>query len=196
MLSTDPLVGGKEIPVYAGESKSGIWTNGEWRNVERKILKDRAKQGDFSIFFGTEAASEGLNLQYYLSTLINLDSPWSPTRLDQRTGRIRRIGQPKKDVLIASFRYQGSVEDTVWQRLSTRYKQIYQLMGTLPDVLRTAWVSEALDNREEAQSIIDGVPDEPPLRIKNRIKESENPWGYSMTYLNNNDVAREMKRHW
>jgi superfamily II DNA or RNA helicase len=196
MLSTDPLVGGREIPVYAGESKAGIWTNGEWRNVERKILKDRAKQGDFPIFFGTDAASEGLNLQYYLSTLINLDSPWSPTRLDQRTGRVRRIGQPKSDVLIASFRYQGSVEDTVWQRLSSRYKQIYQLMGTLPDVLRTAWVSEALDNREEAQSIIDGVPDEPPLRIKNRIRESENPWGYSMSYLNSNDVSREMKRHW
>jgi superfamily II DNA or RNA helicase len=196
LLSKEVNMAGKEVPVYAGESKAGIWKDGNWRSADRTILKERARRGDFPIFFGTDAASEGLNLQYYLSTLINLDSPWSPTRLDQRTGRVRRIGQPKKDVMIASFRYEGSVEDTVWQRLSVRYKQIYELMGTLPDVLRSAWVKEALNDRDEAQRVIDGTPDEPPLRIKNRIAKPEKEWGYSMKYLSKEEAFQELRTGW
>lgn len=196
LLSREPHLAGREIPVYAGEGKAGIWIDGEWTPADRRALKDRAARGDFAIFFGTDAASEGLNLQYHLSTLINLDSPWSPTRLDQRTGRVRRIGQPKADVLVASFRYEGSVEDTVWQRLSQRYRQIHNLMGTLPDVLRSAWVMEALDKREESQCIIDATPDEPPLRIHNRIAKPEKPWGFSKTYLDRNEAFNELKSPW
>jgi superfamily II DNA/RNA helicase len=47
---------------------------------------------EIRILVGTDAASEGLNLQR-LGTLINLDLPWNPTRLEQRKGRIQRIGQ-------------------------------------------------------------------------------------------------------
>jgi len=196
LLSRETHLAGREIPVYAGEGKAGIWMDGEWTPADRRVLKDRAARGDFAIFFGTDAASEGLNLQYHLSTLINLDSPWSPTRLDQRTGRVRRIGQLKADVLVASFRYEGSVEDTVWQRLSQRYKQIHNLMGTLPDVLRSAWVMEALDKREESQRIIDATPDEPPLRIRNRIAKPEKPWGFSKTYLDRNEAFNGLKSPW
>ena len=56
---------------------------------------------------GTEAASEGLNLQR-LGSLINLDLPWNPTRLEQRKGRIQRIGQLRSEVLIYNMRYRGS----------------------------------------------------------------------------------------
>lgn len=195
-LSLNASMTGKEIPVYAGEGKAGIWTDGQWHAASRTSLKDRAKSGDFPVFFGTDAASEGLNLQYFLSTLINLDAPWSPTRLDQRTGRIRRIGQPKKNVLIASFRYEGSVEDRVWQRLSNRYQQIYSLLGTLPDILRSAWVHEAFDEKEKAGQLIDGVPNDPPLRLKNRLKESDHEWGYSKTYLKKEEAFAELRKGW
>ena len=160
------------------------------------MLKERAKSGDFPLFFGTDAASEGLNLQYFLSSLINLDAPWSPTRLDQRTGRIRRIGQPRNNVLIASFRYEGSVEEKVWNRLSSRYRQIYNLLGTLPDVLRSAWVHEALDEQEKANEIIDGVPEAPPLRLKNQLREIENEWGYSKRYLKAEEAFVELRKGW
>ena len=44
------------------------------------------------ILLGTDAASEGLNLQA-LRRLVNIDMPWNPTRLEQRKGRIQRGGQ-------------------------------------------------------------------------------------------------------
>lgn len=74
---------------------------------------------------GTDAANEGLNLQT-LSTLINLDLPWNPTRLEQRKGRIQRIGQLSPKVKIFNMRYKDSVEDKVHTVLSERLKNIHQ----------------------------------------------------------------------
>lgn len=59
---------------------------------------------------GTDAASEGLNLQK-LGTLINIDLPWNPTRLEQRKGRIQRIGQARSEVWIANLRYREGPGD-------------------------------------------------------------------------------------
>ena len=53
------------------------------------------------ICLATEAAGEGINLQF-CHLMINYDIPWSPHRLEQRMGRIHRIGQPK-DVYIFNF---------------------------------------------------------------------------------------------
>nr|WP_315643998.1 C-terminal helicase domain-containing protein [Corynebacterium rouxii] len=54
-----------------------------------------------SIMIATEAASEGINLQF-CSMLINYDLPWNPQRVEQRIGRIHRFGQ-KYDVVIVNF---------------------------------------------------------------------------------------------
>jgi superfamily II DNA/RNA helicase len=55
------------------------------------------RTSEIRLLLGTDAASKGLNLQR-LGTLINLDLPWNPTRLEQRKGRIQRIGQLKDTV--------------------------------------------------------------------------------------------------
>jgi len=75
------------------------------------------------IIFGTDNASEGLNLQC-LGTLINLDLPWNPTRLEQRKGRIQRIGQIRDEVLVYNMSYKDSVEDRVHELLSDRLEHI------------------------------------------------------------------------
>ena len=72
----------------------------------------RITTGELRLVIGTDAASEGLNLQR-LGSLINLDLPWNPTRLEQRKGRIQRIGQLRPEVLIYNMRYRGPVEDCV-----------------------------------------------------------------------------------
>ena len=110
----------------------------------------------------TDAASEGLNLQR-LGTLINLDLPWNPTRLEQRRGRIQRIGQPRDEVFVYNMRYGGSVEDRMHQKLSDRLKQINDLFGQLPDTLEAVWIDIARRNEEEADKRIEEVPDEHPF---------------------------------
>ena len=76
-----------DIGLYAGGSRSGFWRQGKFQRCDRNVLKDRVRSGDLKLLLGTDAASEGLNLQR-LGTLINIDLPWNPTRLEQRKGRI------------------------------------------------------------------------------------------------------------
>jgi superfamily II DNA/RNA helicase len=86
-LSRD-LPKGESIGLYAGGQKSGIVVDGIFTKQEREQLKKMVRRGEIRLLLGTDAASEGLNLQQ-LGTLINLDLPWNPTRLEQRKGRIR-----------------------------------------------------------------------------------------------------------
>ena len=117
------------------------------------------------VILGTEAASEGLNLQQ-LGTLINLDLPWNPSRLEQRKGRIQRIGQLRDVVDIYNMRYADSVEDRVHDILSERLEAISTLFGQLPDILEDVWVHVALGEIEQAKQTIDAVPKEHPFRLR------------------------------
>jgi hypothetical protein len=98
--------------------------------------------------------------------LINLDLPWNPTRLEQRKGRIQRIGQLNDTVWIYNMRYVGSVEDRVHQLLSTRLHDIYNLFGQIPDVLEDAWIDVAMGNIERARQVIAGVPSKHPFELR------------------------------
>jgi superfamily II DNA/RNA helicase len=127
---------------------------GHFQRCERDELKARVRAGELKLLLGTDAASEGLNLQR-LGTLINIDLPWNPTRLEQRKGRIQRIGQARSEVWVANLRYGGSVEDRVHQVLADRLASIHQLFGQIPDTLEDVWVQVALKQDEEAQRLID-----------------------------------------
>jgi ERCC4-related helicase len=93
-----------DIGLYAGSNRSGFWREGRFQRCDRNVLKGRVRTGDLKLLLGTDAASEGLNLQR-LGTLINIDLPWNPTRLEQRKGRIQRIGQARSEIWIANLRY-------------------------------------------------------------------------------------------
>jgi hypothetical protein len=101
-----------------------------------------------------------------LATLINLDLPWNPTRLEQRKGRIQRIGQLSDTVYVYNMRYVDSVEDRVHQLLSSRLQDIYTLFGQVPDVLEDVWIDVALGQLESAKQVIAAVPKQHPFDIK------------------------------
>jgi len=102
----------ESIGIYAGGSNSGIIKAGKYQKVSRDSIKLKVGNGEIHLLLGTDAASEGLNLQR-LGTLINLDLPWNPTRLEQRKGRIQRIGQIQDSIYVYNMRYRDSVEDRV-----------------------------------------------------------------------------------
>lgn len=77
---------------YAGGVNSGILIDWQFKAYSRDEIKAKVKRGEIRLLIGTDAASEGLNLQRP-GSLVNLDWPWNPTRLEQRKGRIQRIGQ-------------------------------------------------------------------------------------------------------
>jgi hypothetical protein len=155
----------ERVAIYANIAKSGIIEKGVFRRLNRDEIKKRIITGELRLVIGTDAASEGLNLQR-LGSLINLDLPWNPTRLEQRKGRIQRIGQLRPEVLIYNMRYKDSVEDRVHQLLSARLENIRNMFGQLPDTLEDVWVAAALKDEEEAKRVIDAVPKRHPFEMR------------------------------
>jgi len=158
-------LGNERIALYAGGGRSGIWQDGRFLPAEREEIKRLVQRGEIRVLLGTDAASEGLNLQR-LGTLINLDLPWNPTRLEQRKGRIQRIGQINDTVFVYNMRYLGSVEDRVHQLLSDRLQDIYTLFGQVPDVLEDVWIDVAMGEVERAKTVIASVPKQHPFDLR------------------------------
>ena len=182
------------IGVYAGGGKSGIWKDGSFTAVDREQIKAGVRMGDIRLLLGTDAASEGLNLQR-LGTLINLDLPWNPTRLEQRKGRIQRIGQLNDTVYVYNMRYLGSVEDRVHQLLSARLQNIFSLFGQIPDVLEDVWIDVASGDIEQAKRVIDRVPDKHPFEIRyQQIEPSD--WESCAEVLSTNAKREALMRSW
>ncbi len=63
-----------------------------WQIVSRDEVKRRFREGQADILLCTDAAAEGLNFQF-CGALVNYDMPWNPMRVEQRIGRIDRVGQ-------------------------------------------------------------------------------------------------------
>ncbi len=95
------------------------------------VIERKTAQRDFQfhkqICIATEAAGEGINLQF-CRLMINYDIPWNPNRLEQRMGRIHRIGQ-KQDVYIFNFVASTTVEGRVLEKLLTKLEEIRSAMG-------------------------------------------------------------------
>jgi superfamily II DNA or RNA helicase len=185
----------ERIGVYAGGNRSGVIQGGSFSRTSRERIKELVQQGELRLLLGTDAASEGLNLQR-LGSLINLDLPWNPTRLEQRKGRIQRIGQRHDRVFVYNMRYRGSVEDRVHELLSERLENIHGLFGQIPDVLNDVWVEEAVGNREEAKRRIDAVPERHPFEI--RYHEGVDPvdWESCGEVLDGHEQRRLLIRGW
>ena len=138
-------------------------------NVRVRQAAQKEFQFDKQICVATEAAGEGINLQF-CRLMINYDMPWNPNRLEQRMGRIHRIGQ-EGDVYIFNFVAANTVEGRVLERLLQKLEEIRQAMGDrvfdvigqilqidrirFEDLLREASYSKAKE--AEALEKIDGI---------------------------------------
>ncbi len=86
------------------------------------------------ILLSSEVASEGVDLQFS-SLLINYDLPWNPMRIEQRIGRIDRIGQEAKKILIWNFMYADTIDDRVYVRLLERLNIFERALGSIEAIL-------------------------------------------------------------
>ena len=184
-----------DIGLYAGSNRSGFWREGRFQRCDRNILKARVRAGDLKLLLGTDAASEGLNLQR-LGTLINIDLPWNPTRLEQRKGRIQRIGQARSEIWIANLRYRDSVEDRVHQVLADRLEAIHELFGQIPDTLEDVWVQVALHDEQAAQQLIDRTTTtRNPFDVKySKVEDAD--WETCASVLNAVSVNELLSQGW
>jgi len=90
-------------------------------------------QNHAQVFISTEAGGEGINLQF-CRHIINFDLPWNPMRLEQRIGRIHRVGQ-EKDVVIYNFAVKDTIEEHMVNLLYEKIKIFERVIGELDDIL-------------------------------------------------------------
>ena len=194
LLSND--IKDMRIGLYAGGDKSGIFEKGIFRKESKENIKKAVKNHQIKILVGTDAASEGLNLQT-LSTLINLDLPWNPTRLEQRKGRIQRIGQISNKILIFNMRYKNSVEDKVHKKLSERLKSIHNIFGQIPVVLEDVWIAMAQNDDKRAEEAINKVPRKHPFELKyeQNIPKTQD-WQSCTFVLDKSEKVKELMKGW
>lgn len=99
----------------------------------RAALVDYFKS-DAEIMIATEAASEGVNLQF-CSLVINYDLPWNPQRIEQRIGRCHRYGQ-KHDVVVVNFLNRKNAADKrIFELLDSKFKLFKGVFGASDEVL-------------------------------------------------------------
>jgi hypothetical protein len=87
-----------------------------------------------NILLSSEVASEGVDLQFS-SLLINYDLPWNPAKIEQRIGRIDRIGQEAPKILIWNLLYEETVDDRIYSRLLQRLNIFERALGSMEVIL-------------------------------------------------------------
>lgn len=125
----DARAPGLHVGVYSGRETK--WYDEEarcYRRASREDIKNLFLGGKIDVLLCTDAAAEGLNLQT-ANLLINFDMGWNPMKIEQRIGRIDRIGQKHKDISVLNMCYQGSTEEIVYGRLASRLKKAGQIVG-------------------------------------------------------------------
>jgi SNF2 family DNA or RNA helicase len=121
------------------EFRSGI-TN------EQKDAAIEQFRGQTDLLLMTEIGAEGRNLQF-CQTMINYDLPWNPMRLEQRIGRIHRIGQTK-DVFVFNFCIKDSIEEYILYILDKKINMFELVIGEIDSILGN------LDGEEEFSDIV------------------------------------------
>jgi SNF2 family DNA or RNA helicase len=161
---------GSQVACYSGRGGE-LYQNGEWCLVPKEEIKRQFRQDEIKILLCTESASEGLNLQN-CGVLINYDMPWNPMRVEQRIGRIDRIGQRYSTVRIHNFYYDGTVEAKVYKKLRDRINAFATVVGNLqpilaqvPTFIEQAAMSADPEEEDVLMSEFDSVLNTPPPRI-------------------------------
>jgi SNF2 family DNA or RNA helicase len=188
----------ESVAVYGGAGKSGVFFDSEWRTVDRNDIKDAVRDYKIRLVVATDAACEGLNLQT-LGTLINVDLPWNPSRLEQRIGRIKRYGQKLDRVRMANLVYQGTVDEKVYEKLSERMQDRYDILGSLPDVIEDEWIEDISQLEEELKSYTrqkKSAADVFQLRYGDFLKYEDDKWELCEKVLDKDELLKVLGTGW
>jgi hypothetical protein len=145
-----------------------VQLHGGLTSRERLDALARFTSGGARLLLATDAASEGLNLQHRCRLVINLELPWTPVRLDQRAGRVDRMGQ-SRTVHAIRLVAARTCEESVLGRLAARIDRMRDALGAMPD------------ERGVAESVLGAAP----------IPRSSRPTGMSGAGIIHVDLRRQ-----
>lgn len=167
----------------------------------RHAIVDYFKE-EATILIATEAASEGINLQF-CSLVVNYDMPWNPQRVEQRIGRCHRYGQ-KHDVVVVSFTNKSNAADQrVYELLNEKFKLFDGVFGASDEILgaiesgvdfekRLLHIFQSCRSKEEINTAFDALQEE----LEDVIKETMAKAKLSLLENFDQDVVEKLRfRH-
>ena len=154
-----------KITAQFGRADSVITIHGGTRREDRKLARERFTHNpDTVVLLATDAAGEGLNLQR-AHLMVNYDLPWNPNRIEQRFGRIHRIGQ-REVCHLWNMVARDTREGDVFTRLLAKINQMsIAYNGNLFNVLGDA---DAFQERSLRDLLIEAIRygDQPQVKAK------------------------------
>jgi SNF2 family DNA or RNA helicase len=195
----DTLLYLEERLTKSGGYKVATIHGGKMVDERRQAQWDFAKP-DTQILIGTDAAGEGINLQF-CRLMINWDIPWNPNRLEQRMGRIHRYGQ-KQDVLVFNMVASNTKEGKVLERLLTKLDIIRAGIGddrvydVIQDVLENvnleSIINSVFNGKETALDEFLAQDDEQlKVKFKEKIQDQKNKLAHSTVDFKDARVLKE-----
>ena len=171
---------------YRGDYRRIKYANDrEHRKAEKRDITRALNNGRIQVIFCSSAASEGLNLQA-ASYMINVDVPWVPSDLEQRIGRIARLGQKEDEVIIDNIWYPFSIESNMYKRLIVRQRDMSFAIGQFPDLIAEA-IKNFVDDKDakKIEKTIDEINKKKntyEMKVLNELwiqdgNEPLHPWG-------------------
>lgn len=154
-----------------------ISVSGDTPIAERPALIARFREDkDVHVMLSTRVGSEGLDFQF-CSTLVNYDLPWNPMEVEQRIGRLDRIGQAAESIAIINLWTKGTIEERILRRLYDRLEifersigDMEAILGDMATELQSVMLRAAALSPREAEAAVERAA----LAIENRRKEVEN----------------------
>lgn len=111
------------------------------RESIKKAFQNDPEENNVRILLATDAASEGLNLQNHCRYLIHYEIPWNPNKMEQRNGRIDRVGQ-NRDVTVYHFLYENHEDSEYLNTVVRKIDQMRQDLGSVGEI-----IAEQVENR-------------------------------------------------
>jgi superfamily II DNA or RNA helicase len=150
---TETLVHLKEALAGAGfEQQIAIMQGGQPEANRRAIRDFMSEPAVRPILLSTDTGAVGLNLQAG-NIVINYDLPWNPMLLEQRIGRVQRLGQKARNVIVYNLVLKGTIEDQVVVRLMEKLQLFTQAIGEMEELLQLCGYND--ESRSFDQLIMD-----------------------------------------
>lgn len=124
LLETKLTEDGIRVVTYSGDSSKQ-----EKEDAVTRFTSQDNSSSNPTIFLTTDAGAEGLNLGKYCSTLLNIDIPWTPSRLIQRSNRIHRIDGTSESYTVINMTIKNTVEDIIIKILEEKTSISEAILG-------------------------------------------------------------------
>jgi len=163
-------------------NKGNISATLVWGNMSRpkqEVIDDFREDKKLKVLVSTEVAAEGVDLQF-CHVLVNYDLPWNPMRVEQRIGRIDRLGQEADLLHIWNLYFQDTIDDRIVVRLMDRLRIFEEALGEPEPIvgetisrLEAALLTRPLTEEEENQRIEQAAQAIENIRqVQNQLQEN------------------------